>query len=178
MLVLYLRRAYMPACTLKASHKGRNFVIRHRFRSSDRRRAALTTAAITGAALLGTTVVAASSAQASTDSNCVTWTKVKPPGVYCFGIDGSGRQVSGTFGNYYFVGLSFHPALYNEREVIRFYNKKNVNYQTFLEPAYRGWRFGSQNWTTDIHGAVRPGRVCGSLQGDGKVLATVCVGIS
>jgi len=88
------------------------------------------------------------------------------------------RQLRGTYGSYHFVGLSFHPALYNEREVVRFYNKKNVNYQTFLEPANRGWRFGSQNWKTDIHGAVRPGRVGGSLQGDGKVLATVCVGIS
>ncbi len=152
--------------------------MKQRFRSSGRWRAAWATAAMTGAALLGTPLIAASSAQASTDSNCVSWTAPKPPGVYCFGIDGSGRQVSDTYGNYYFVGLSFHPALFNEREVVRLYSKKNVNYATFLEPAYRGWRFGNQNWTTDIHGAVRPGRVCGSLQGDGKVLATVCIGIS
>jgi hypothetical protein len=152
-------------------------VIRQRFRSSGRRRAALATTAMTGVALLGTPLIAASSAQAST-SNCANWSAPKPPGVYCFGIDGSGRKVSDTYGNYYFVGFSLHPALYNEREVVRLYNKKNVNYATFLEPAYRGWRFGNQNWTTDIHGTVRPGRVCGSLQGDGKVLATVCVGIS
>jgi hypothetical protein len=119
-------------------------VIRERFYSSGRRRAALTTAAMTGAALLGTPLIAASSAQASTN-NCANWTAPKPPGVYCFGINGSGRQVSGTYGNYYFVGLSFHPALYNEREVVRLYNKKNVNYAAFLEPAYRGWRFGTQN---------------------------------
>jgi hypothetical protein len=133
---------------------------------------------MTGAALLGTTLIAAGPAQASTGDGCANWTSPKPPGVYCFGIDGSGRKVSGTYGNYYFVGFSFHPALYNQREVVRFYNKKNVNYETFLEPAYRGWRFGGQNWTTNIHGTVRPGRVCGSLQGDGKVLATVCVAIS
>jgi hypothetical protein len=172
--------AYLPACTLKASHKGRIFLLGQRFRSSGRRRAALAAAAMTGAALLGTTLIAAGPAQASTGNGngCANWTAPKPPGVYCFGIDGSGRRVSGTYGNYYFVGFSFHPALYNDREVVRFYNKKNVNYETFLEPAYRGWRFGNQNWTTDIHGTVRPGRVCGSLQGDGKVLATVCVGIS
>jgi hypothetical protein len=129
-----------------------------------------------GAALLGTALIAAAPAQAS-GSGCANWTSPKPSGVYCFGVDGSGRQVSSTYGNYYFVGFTLHPALYDEREVVRFYDKKNVNYATFLEPAYPNWRFGNQNWTTDIHGTVRPGRACGSLQGDGKVLAIACQAI-
>jgi hypothetical protein len=121
--------AYAPACTLKASHKGRNFrdkttvpLVRQEARrpgdGGHNRRGIARDA-----------LIAATSAQASTN-DCVNWASPKPPGVYCFGIDGSGRQVSGTYGNYYFVGLSLHPALYNEREVVRFYNKKNVNYQT------------------------------------------------
>ena len=40
--------------------------------------------------------------------------------------------------------------------------------------AYTGWRYGNANWTTGIHGTVPSGRVCGSLRGNGKVLATVC----
>jgi hypothetical protein len=67
--------------------------------------------------------------------------------------------------------------LYHEREVVRFYDKKNANYATFMEPAYPGWRYGNANWTTNIHGTVRSGRACGSLRGNGKVLTTVCVPI-
>jgi hypothetical protein len=82
--------------------------------------------------------------------------------------------VYGTYGKYYFTSLTLHAALYHEREVIRFYNWKNANYATFWEPAYTGWRYGNANWTTGFHGTVPSGRVCGSLRGNGKVLATVC----
>ena len=39
---------------------------------------------------------------------------------------------------------------------------------------YTGWRYGNANWTTGVHGPVPSGRVCGSLRGNGKVLATIC----
>jgi hypothetical protein len=169
--------AYLPACTLKALHKARNFrdkttvplVRQAACRSGDGghdRRGVARDAPDRGVLCPGQ------------HQQLHQLVSTEAAGVYCFGIDGSGRRVNDTYGNYNFVGLSLHPALYNEREVVRLYNKKNVNYATFLEPAYRAWRFGNQNWTTDIHGTVRPGRVCGSLQGDGKVLATVCIGIS
>ncbi len=153
--------------------------MRRRVRIAGRRRAALA-AAMTGAALLGTTLLAATPAQASS-YDCVRWnppTTAAPAGVYCFGVDVSGRQVSDTYGNYYFTGISFHPALYHEQEVVRFYGKKNANYYTFTGPAHPGWRFGNQSWTTPIHGLVRPGRVCGSLRAGGKAIATICDALS
>jgi len=155
-------------------------VIGQWFRSAGRRRAALATA-MTVAALLGTNLLAATSAQADS-SDCASWGPQRgiaigttvPSGVYCFGVDGSGHQVSDTYGKYYFTSITLHAALYHEREVVRFYDKKKANYATFMEPAYSGWRYGNANWTTNIHGTVRSGRVCGSLRGNGKVLATIC----
>jgi hypothetical protein len=137
-----------------------------------------------GAALLGTTLLAAAPARASS-ADCASWGPGKgiaigatvPSGVYCFGVNSSGHQVYDTYGRYYFTSLTLHAALYHEREVIRFYNRKNANYATSREPAYTGWRYGNANWTTGIHGTVPSGRVCGSLRGNGKVLATVCEAI-
>jgi hypothetical protein len=40
-----------------------------------------------------------------------------------------------TCGKYYFTSLTLHAALYHEREVIRFYSRKNANYATFWEQA-------------------------------------------
>jgi hypothetical protein len=161
-------------------HKGRKFVIGQRFRPARGRRAALA-AAITGAALLGTNLLAAAPARADS-GDCRPWGPGKgiaigttvPSGVYCFAVNVSGHQVLNTYGKYYFTSITLHAALYHEREVVRFYDKKNANYFTFWGPAYPGWRYGNVSWSTGIHGAVRPGRVCGSLRGNGKVLATVC----
>ena len=131
---------------------------------------------MTGAALLGTTLLAAAPARARASSaDCASWGPGKgiaigatvPSGVYCFGANSSGHQVYGTYGKYYFTSLTLHAALYHEREVIRFYNRKNANYATFWEPAYTGWRSGNADWTTGIHGTVPSGRVCGSLRGNG-----------
>jgi hypothetical protein len=119
-------------------HKGRNFVIGQRFRSVSRRQAALALAtagaALLGTALLGTALLAATPARA--DSDCAGWGPQKgiaigataPSGVYCFGVDGSGHQVSDTYGKYYFTSITLHAALYHEREVVRFYDKKKANY--------------------------------------------------
>lgn len=142
-----------------------------------RLRSAMTGAALLGTALLGTTLATAP-AQASA-YDCASWSASKAPaagpfGDYCFGFDGSGQQVTDTYGKYYFTSITLHAALYHEREVVRFYDNKNANYATFWESAFPGWRYGNVNWTTDIHGTVRPGRLCGSLRANGRVLATVC----
>lgn len=160
-------------------------MIAQRLCSAIRRHLALAASAMTVAAVLGTALIAASPAQASA-YGCTRWGALKVPGVgvvvplgvYCFGVNGSGTQVNYTDGNYYFLGGSLHPALYNEREVVRFYDNSNNNYATFWEPTHLGWRYGNQSWTTNIHGNAEPGRVCGSLVTNGAVMATACEGIS
>jgi len=155
-------------------------VMGQRIRPVGRRGVTWGATVMAGAALAGSTLMTAP-ARASTP-DCARRNAQRTPGalplapagVYCFGVNVSGRQVQDTYGKYYFTGISLHPALYGEREVVRFYDRKNADYAAFREPPYRGWRFGRQNWTTDISGSVRPGRVCGSLRAAGRVLATVC----
>jgi hypothetical protein len=123
-------------------------------------------AATVGAALLGTNLLAATSARADS-SDCAGWGPQQgiaigatiPSGVYCFGVDGSGHQVLDTYGKYYFTSITLHAALYHEREVVRFYDKKNANYATFMEPAYPGWRYG--NVTMEHCRGCRPPPGCG-----------------
>ncbi len=162
-------------------------MIGRQFLLAIRRRIVLAVAipAMAGAALIGTSVVAAAPAQASA-YGCTRWGALKVPGVgvvvplgvYCFGVNGSGTTIHFTDGNYYFLGESLRPALYNEREVVRFYDNRGVNYSTIWEATHVGWRYGNQSWQTTIHGTARPGRVCGSLLTSGAVMATVCQGIS
>jgi len=145
------------------------------------------------AAAFGTTVAASASvhvpatpARSVGAYGCTQWGPIKIPvvnvtiplGVYCFGINGSGTTVTSTYGHYYFLLGSLHGALYNETEVVRFYDNHGNNYQSIWEPVHLGWRYGDQWWTTNIHGTAYPGRVCASLVTNGAVMATVCEGIS
>lgn len=92
-------------------------------------------------------------------------------GQYCFGVNGSGRHITRTTGSYN------TPVLYNWYEQVQLYDAYGNRYGNFHTRLHTGRYFGSEFWSTNIHGTAKPGRICGTLWSSGDQVATACESI-
>jgi hypothetical protein len=136
----------------------------------------LMAAMVVALGMVAANLLAAASVSASA-LGCARWGYVHvagvslPTGQYCFGINGSGTTVNNT------TGSINTPVIYNYEEVVRFYDGYGNNYRTYYQPTHWGASYGSQFWSTGVHGTAQRGSVCGELTSNSVVVVKVCESI-